>query len=331
NETIDLTLMKEIYAYRLSSQTSSILHLLRYFIKMQIAPYSTEIFLWITSLLFLLAAAIFIGKTIVSKKEWQTDNQNPLLAVLLFTWWVATLFSSIGIPLLDELFTNATGNLPVLREIRRNIRYMLPLLWITFFWLIQNASIWVKNLKNNPISKTIQAHVILFSIVITTAYFYQVQPFSDPVIQNSIHCLQQGKLVCDIPGNSNQKVEFYENVCDIVQPDELIFPDPSPAYLGDSLIPRYYCMRSIAYSYKDGGNVNTPSMIFINEWWEISQQIEKLLPTSETPLNFDVLKIAQIKQADYFIFINPDPKNLAEFDIQQIVYQNDYGVLYKLP
>jgi hypothetical protein len=328
---LDFNLIKEIYTYRLSSQTDPILRLVRYFIKMQIEPYPVEIFLWITSLVFLFATLVLIVKTLLSKKELQTGQCNLLIVALLASWWIAGLLSTIGIPLLDEFYTRSTGNLPVLREIRRNIRYLLPLLWITFYWIIQTASQRAADLKNNPISNTLKMNLYLFAVLVTSLYFYQVQPFTDPVIAQSINCLQQGKLICEASETKSQKLDFYEHVCQIVQPDELIFPDPSPAYLGDTLIPRYYCQRSIAYTYKDGASTGNSSMSFIENWWKITQEISPLLPTDGSTLNLEILQMAKNLDSDYFIFINPQPATLTDLNQDFIIYQNDYALLYKLP
>jgi hypothetical protein len=329
-EPLNMELIKEIYAYRLASQTSSITHLFNYFIKMQITPYTSEIFLWGSSLLVLIALLVLMSKNLLTKTKLQPQNQNLIIGMLLFAWWIATLFSTLGIPLIDEAYTNATGNLPVLREIRRNIRYLLPLVWITFFWLTHTISQWTRNLKNNPIPYILQTNVILFSVFISASYFYQVKPFTDPVVQQSINCIKQGRLICADAGDITQKMDFYDHVCNIVQPDQAIFPDPSPAYLGDTLIPRYYCQRSVAYSYKDGASTGNSSKAFIENWWHITQEIAPLLPTNEVPLNLDILQSAQSTNADYFILINPTPQNFLELNEEQIIYKNNYAVLYQL-
>nr|MBI9052114.1 hypothetical protein [Anaerolineaceae bacterium] len=331
NEVIDIPLIKEIMAYRLSSQTVNVIDLYSHYIESQIMPHSTVLILWIINLLFFMVSVGLIIHYLITKKDWFTNKPHLQTAVLIFAWWTAILFASIGIPLLDEYYTNATGNLPVLREIRRNLRYFIPLLWITLFWIIGTALAWTKQLKNNSIGKSLQTNLLFFAMLLAGAYLYQVRPFKDAALQNGISCLRKGKLFCDVTGNTVEKLAFYDNVSTIVQPKELIFPDPSPVYLGDTLIPRYYCIRSVAYTYKDGSSAGNSSMSFIKDWWKISQDMEKLLPTNDAPLNLEVLQIANDLNANYFIFINPDPHNLTLLNPDKIIYQNNYGVLYKLP
>ena len=328
---LDIPLVKQILEYRLTIQTITVSQLYRQYLQSEVLPYSSMVFLWLVSIIFLLVISFLLIKKFFTKTTGLSEKQNQLPSMMIWAWWIAILFASIVIPLLDEIYINATGNLPILREIRRNLRYFLPLLWITFFYIIAKLLRWSANFQDKNLGKSTQTNLFLLSTVVFALYIFQEFPKNNIVFQNITNCFQQGKLICEVPGNSQQKVDFYDHVCEIVQPNQLIFPDPSPAYLGDSLIPRYYCMRSIAYTYKDGSGAGTSTMEFIENWWKLAKKMDEVLPTGETPLNLDVLKIAQSQNADYFIFIHPDSRNITELDENNIIYQNEYGLLYELP
>ena len=120
--------------------------------------------------------------------------------------------------------------------------------------------------------------------------------------------------------------EFYTELRKYVDIDESVFPDPSPQYLSETLIPRYHSLRSVAYSYKDGGALGE----FLPEWWQITQALKPYLPPITPSLDPKVVEVARTTVAEYFYFIHPDETALEYLKTQDIVFQNEYGTLISL-
>jgi hypothetical protein len=328
SDSISMDFLQKITEVRLTSQTESMLELYgRYFSTYVLDNWSMLVLWGITGFFLIITACFVMG---ICRNLWIDHGVVPNQTHLtILSWWLAVLIVSIVFPIIDELYVKITGNLQVLREIRRTMRYFIPLLWLTFFWISVRFHLWLQTYEKNG-TRHLELYGKILSLFFAIAYLVQIRPDQNLAIQNQISCLQQGRLVCEVTGNEAEKIEFYDVLPTIVNQQQLIFPDPSPAYMKDTLIPRYYSLRSIAYTYKDGGSTGNTSIEFIEDWWKTSQQIKPYLPTSEKPLDIKVLDIAKQTGAEYFIFIYPDQDILLTLAQERISFQNAYGVLYYL-
>jgi hypothetical protein len=322
NEIYNIPLIKEIMSERLASQTESVFSMYSNYFQTYVATNWPLIVLWLVTIGFLIELPI---QEIIKRNKIDDGYKHNHKAV--YAWWIAILFASIVIPLLDEIYIQKTGGLPVLREIRRNLRYFIPLLWITIFIFISQINRWM---DQKGINKPAKGYLACIICVFMAIYAVQSKSFINNAFRHEFICLQQGKLFCQSQAGENEKIEFYQAVTRLVGKEELIFPDPSPDYMQDSLIPRYFCLRSIAYTYKDGGGAGSTTMQFITDWWRITQKLDPYLPNSEHPLKIDVLDIAKETGAEYFIFISPDPEIKLQLNQNCIAFQNEYGILYDL-
>ncbi len=324
----DMKLLQEITLERLTSQTESMGALYWRYFSTYVFENWTMILLWGISILFLGFALIsIIG--IGSKSLKTMTKQAGTTTLLLVSWWISILLICVVLPILDEIYVQKTGNLQLLREIRRTMRYYIPLLWITFFWVGTQILNWIET-QNRPQKKRTRFYWLVLITCFSILYIMELNPNDNLAIKNEISCIKQGKLICEVPGNEKEKIEFYDEVSSIVKQNELIFPDPSPEYMKDSLIPRYYNLRSVAYTYKDGGSAGNTSIKFIENWWNITNKISPYLPTSENPLDLAVLNIAKEIESDYFIFVKTENSDFEKLDAEKIVFQNEYGIIYRI-
>jgi hypothetical protein len=328
SDPANMTLLNEITLERLSSQTESMAALYSRYFSTYVYENWTMVILWGISILFLGSVAISIFG-FGSKSQIKISEPSKRVSLLIFSWWISITLVSVILPIFDEIYVQKTGNIQILREIRRSMRYFIPLLWMTFFWIFAQISSRIKIMLDFE-TKRIQYYWMMLAFCFSLLYFGNSNLLNNYAIKNEISCLKQGSIICEVPGNEKSKIEFYDHVTNIVQINELLFPDPSPDYMKDSLIPRYYCLRSIAYTYKDGGSTGNTSMEFIENWWKITNEIAPFLPNSDHPLDLAVLEVAIKTGSDYFILVKTENSYLEVLSQSRIVFENDYGILYSL-
>ena len=319
-DTLDATLLSAINLTRYSSQTKPILELYR----SDMWTYLRENWSLITlSLVFLGFSLWMIVRFIIQKNKIQKLDLSEKNSGLLLVWWGVLILVAVLIPLLDEAIATAFDRGLVLREIRRTMRYYIPMLWLNFFWVCQRALI-VFGEARQPSNGKFLVWIAIFSLFVT--YGIETKVWKNPIFVRQAECLQSGEWICKPDEDALAMYEFYTELQIHVQPNESVFPDPDPQYLADSLIPRYHSLRSVAYTYKDGGAVGD----FLPEWWRITQGVKPYLPNSERGLHPSVVEVARTTGAAYFYFIQPDEKALEYLKTQEIVFQNGYGVLISL-
>lgn len=308
-------LMQAISSYRYSVVTLSILQL-----------YLDQVLNWLSvhwSLfsMSLLAFVVVVRNLIafLRSKGRPKDEEGFLLAL----WWVVLITVAILIPLTDEAIAKVRGGELLLREIRRTLRYYVPMLWLTFLWVCARA---LQYAKSTSAQRQVNPLIVLAITLMIVLYGASTKIWRNPLVVRALDCILAGEVICRPTEETLAKYEFYTELSNKLSLKESVFPDPSPNYLADSLIPRFYSLRSVVYTYKDGGAVGA----FLPEWWRITQELEPLLPRDGQPLDAKVLEVARSAGADYFYFIQPASSLSIFLSSQDIVFQNSYGTLIRL-
>lgn len=276
------------------------------------------------SLILASLGALFVFFYHLSKHQRTNKQSNTItFSTLISAWWLIILILAIVVPMLDEAVARALGRQLILREIRRTLRYYIPMLWLTFFWICKLALDYFSKSEN-----TERLSKLVYSTIFALLIFYgaETQIRKNPLLVNQWHCLRSGQVVCQPTTEDLAMYEFYTELSKYVKPEESVFPDPDPQYLADTLVPRYHSLRSVVYTYKDGGAVGS----FLTEWWRITLGLKPYLPTADKGLNPKVVELARTTNADYFYFIKPNETTREFLKTQTVVYSNDYGTLIRL-
>jgi len=319
NQTIGFELLSRIQLFRYPNQLKPIREL---YLK-EVADVLLGNWVLI-SLILASIGALFVFFYNLRKYHRADKQSNPItLSMLISAWWLIILILAIVVPMLDEAIAHALGRQLILREIRRTLRYYIPMLWLTFFWICKLALDYFSKLENaERLGKLV--YLTIFALLIF--YGIETQIWKNPLLVRHWNCLKSGEAVCRPTSEALAMYEFYTELPKYVKPDESVFPDPDPQYLADTLIPRYHSLRSVVYTYKDGGAVGS----FLTEWWRITLGLRPYLPTADKGLNPKVVELARTTNADYFYFIKPNEITKDFLETQTVVYSNEYGTLIRL-
>ena len=243
---------------------------------------------------------------------------------LILIWLGGIILVCIGFSTIEQQIEFKLRTIPILVQITRGLRYIIPLLEVLALWPLALA--WRRTTSSSEIAVIRRfglsflgiAIFMFFSITFPQTYEYPIPDFRF----NSINCFIKGQLTCT---NQNllDKASIIEFIRNEIPDDSLLISIP-PTDIGGAV--RFEGLRSVAFDPNDRNRIalgNLAGAIAMNkenmEWDQISNR----------PLNqqlSDFLKFSLEKGADYVVIQSPAPEWLQENEI----YSNSTYALISL-
>ena len=246
--------------------------------------------------------------------------------VLLISIWIFGLvLIGGGLTWLGNTIAKATQTMPILLQMNRDLRYVVPLLEIILFLPLAYASKQIKGSRSIDTSKMISLKILgIVILFILTSSFYTVTKEKLDVkmyTQKTITCLTTKKLFCS-PMQNKHLVELLEYVRNETQENENFITYPSIDIRRQI---RYQGLRSIAFDIND---INALRIVdpgkalafrdLIDSW----ETIENVQDKKQQETLF--IQFARELKADYAIMLTPVN---AEF-VNEVVYSNEtYSII----
>jgi len=289
---------------------------LKDFIKITVLSSWINITIWV--MVFIGGISLFIKKGI-SDKNW--------IGYILAAWWLGISIISIFFPLMDNLITTALNRTPFEVELIRNIRYFIPLLLISAFYILSElANLFKLKTKKHTMS------IILFTAGFLLMYGWMLRYdfFNNASIDNTVNCWKSGELVCPLPDQNKIDQRF-----DLLGAISLRTPIGSRILCTEmwtDLAIRYYSLRPLVYDYKDGASFIYTNFNDLLLWWKQYRElwyIEKEIDNRKTYLD-QLVWFAKENKTDFLILIEKHDSYRYLPDELKLIFGNDYYSLYKL-
>ncbi len=208
--------------------------------------------------LFSLAAMNYLSRDSIEKKK-----------VIAVTMWVVGIIGmSIVFPMVDFTITDILKRNPIEIQFLRAMRNFFPLFYILFLWLFailyQNSS------------KLVGKIIPVFLCVGFTILWSNNNHFLEtPLISRTMDCWREGNIIC--PENNELAVrdEFFKAVNEKTPEGALI--------LSDDLAIRYYSLRPLAFSKKDGATFSFSNHQALLDWYQQSILYDELWQLRDDP------------------------------------------------
>lgn len=207
--------------------------------------------------------------------------------------------------------------IPVQVDLIRGIRYIIPFLLLFCLWSLVELE---KTLKTRKIFAVV-------GVLLVAIWIYQ-HPSS--TVLEAMACWRQGQLVC-VPTEYSETIAGLEAIKQLTPPEAKILP------VGETVekyaLPiRYYALRPIVYSYKDGGALAYANHADFLGWYHRYQQV-KAVKEEQSPHAKVKALIALSKQlsVQYCLIessLNPDLSSYS--DQANIIYTNSIFTLVKI-
>ncbi|MGV8025674.1 MAG: hypothetical protein AB2L18_03850 [Anaerolineaceae bacterium] len=238
--------------------------------------------------------------------------------VIAVTMWVAGIIGmSIIFPMVDFTIADILKRNPIEIQFLRAMRNFFPLFYILFLWpfakMYQNSS--------KLVGKIIPVFLCVGFIILWSS---NNKFLETPLISRTMNCWQEGNIICLENDELAVRDEFFKAVNEKTPEGALI--------LSDDLAIRYYSLRPLAFSKKDGATFSFSNHAALLDWYERSLMYDGLWQLRD---NWDEFIIAYTDFAyavdsDYVVIEKAYSLNDFYPADLQLVYSNEEYSLFKL-
>jgi hypothetical protein len=249
---------------------------------------------WFTSLIWVFVFIGGIGLFLLQRK-----SENKILLVLA-AWWISVLIVGVLIPVADHGLANALKRMPLEVDLIRSIRYAIPLLLLSALYLLSEFRLILGKKIDIKIRHVVTPVFICLGLLLLIGWVMRNGFFQNPALLQSARCWKSGQLVCPFPDED----EFQQQI-DLLNAVKADTPFGSRIMASadlSELVFRYFALRPLVYSYKDGGSLIYTNHAELLIWWRQFQEISQVQSNSSRKLYLDgLIKFSRKYLADYIM------------------------------
>ncbi|MCX6082575.1 MAG: hypothetical protein NTW32_23855, partial [Chloroflexi bacterium] len=240
----------------------------------------------------------------------------------MLTWMAGISFVTIIFPFFEQNIERALRIIPLQTELMRGMRYLVPFLFI--FWFYPLAE-----LTNRARRTQLIRIVLVIGTLITIAWLTVNPPSPFVSTPQVLRCWIQGKLICPIATE-------YADVLTHIREDT---PEKAKFVVfltnrWSGIEVRYLGLRPMAYAYKDRGQLAFTNLEALQTWFYFLRRENAIFSRHNSPALADQQKrmvdFARDAEANYILtdFSFP-PEVCKDLDIS-IAYQNTTYTILKI-
>ncbi|MCE9647076.1 MAG: hypothetical protein K8S20_13830 [Chloroflexi bacterium] len=246
-------------------------------------------------------------------------------------WMTGVLIASVLLPVIEQAIFARLKQIPPEFELLRTLRYMIPLILLSAFYALWMGRDYLQ--QRLPPDSTLPTRLLVAaSLVLVIAWSIwgptQQRDFRQVVRQN-ITCWTQARIVCDLPQKSMDFIGVLDAVREKTPIGARIFSE------GQEVAVRYYALRPLVYTYKDGAPLayTDPGQLLI--WSEQHEAMDKLAFIRKFPFRRNgfirgIVELAEKAGSEYLILAEPYDSSLFYPDSLSLVYSNGNYSLYSV-
>jgi len=250
--TKDENALEEIYTiidYRLAQGMVDFPTAMEDFVDIVLAADSLHIILFVTSIISL------VGMNFISRGK---EEKRNIRAVTM--WLLGILCVSVLFPMSDFAIAKMLQRNPLEIQFLRALRNFIPLFYILFLWPFA----WLYNKgkgggKRGIYERTIPVLICAGFIILWGGANGFLKT---PLLSKTVACWEEGKVICLENNELAIRADFFNTVRELTPPGARI--------LSDDLAIRYYSLRPLAYSKKDGATFSFSNHAALSNWYEHS-------------------------------------------------------------
>lgn len=187
-------------------------------------------------------------------------------------WVAGILLAAAVIPIVEKKVFAHLQIFPPELELVRNLHYLVPLLWFTLcyaLWTFKDplAAFFLRG-RSLP-SVWLQAGGFLLLFLWGGVGTVQRKELI-LTLRQDLTCLKQARLVCPLPPEQTDLIDVLDVLQIKTPPGARIFSE------GQEVAIRYYALRPLVFSYKDGGPLAYTSHAQLLDWYEQYVQMTAL-------------------------------------------------------
>ena len=232
----------------------------------------------------------------------------------LLLWMLGISFVTILVPWVEHSLERALRIIPIETELMRGMRYLVPFLFI--FWFYPLAELTNRGLKSK-LTRT----VFVIGTVLTLLFLYFDTPLPFTVTPDVVTCWTQGRIICPTDTNYADALTF---IRDQTPENAKFVVFLTNRWSGIEV--RYLGLRPMAYAYKDRGQLAFTNLEALQTWYYYLKRENAVFSRNVSPTLDDqrkrMLDFAKDAEANYMLTDFPFPPDVQKSLDVTAVYQN---------
>ena len=247
---------------------------------------------WLHVLLLSLGLFSLIVMNYVTR--FSSESRN---IIALQTWIAGILIVSVLFPMLDFMVASLLDRNPFQIQLLRGMRNIFPLLYMLFLYPLAYAYHYLKNRKG--ILKLTKYIIVLFCVLFICVWGAENEFEKTPLLSRTMACWKNGMFVCPEDEELAVRADFFAAIKEQTPEGSRI--------LSDDLAVRYYSLRPLAFSKKDGATFSFSNHQALLEWYEYALLYDELwyLQDDRDAYLDAYTDFAKIVDADYVVLEEP--------------------------
>lgn len=203
----------------------------------------------------------------------QKRKKDPILLSLI-SWWAAVFVVSVLLPVIDHALASRMQRFPYQFDLVRNLRFSIPLLLLSFLYLLVQFGSFLSS-RFSAKKKIISFSSAALGLLLFMGWLVRNDFFHNLAFLQTARCWTAGRLVCPFTDENkiNHQVDLLEAVRNITPPGSRILAAADTS----ELMIRYFSLRPLVYSYKDGGAFIYASLDGLRVWWQQYREMSRIL------------------------------------------------------
>jgi len=262
---------------------------------------------------------------------WHKDSEANLHLRQIAAWLTGILFVSGFVPMLEQIIFAYLRRIPPEFEILRTLRYLAPLILLAAFyalWLARDR-LQEKGVLSPHASQYLFAGAGIVLLLLWGISSEVQRPEFRGTVKQNISCWLQGKVVCPLSQGSMDFIGVMDAVREKTPVGSRIFSE------GQEVAVRYYALRPLVFTYKDGAPLAYTDQKQLLAWSEQSKTMDELAFIRKFPFRRKafikgIVDLARDIQSDYLILQEPYEAAVYYPEQLSLVYTNANYSLYEL-
>jgi hypothetical protein len=277
---------------------------------------------WFTTLIWVF---VFLGGIGLFLSQRKTENK---ILLILAAWWVSVFFVGVVIPVIDHGIANTLHRMPLEVDLIRSLRYSIPLLLLSAFYLLSEFRSIIRekiNLNSRPM---VTATFICLGLLLLIGWVLHNGFLQDPAFVQSVRCWKSGQLVC--PFQDEDKVKQRIDLLEAIKTDTPIGSRIMASSDLSDLVIRYYALRPLVYSYKDGAALIYTNHSDLMIWWQQFKEISWIETLDTRILYLDgLIEFSRKYLADYLVLPEAfSTQNYYPVGLDKVFSNTDYSLFH---
>ncbi len=241
-------------------------------------------------------------------------------------WWIITgiLVGAGLLPMMEHKIYSSLATFPLEFEMYRGMRYVVPLLLLLNLYLIWKYA----EQKNLPQKFAVLGSILLLGVWGYYGILFQKSDIAQATRQN-LKCFLKSQIVCSLPSNEKDFIDTMDALRNKTPIGARILSE------GQEVAIRYYALRPLAYSYKDGPPFAYTDHHALMTWYKDYQTMNELAGLRKHSFRRKgfinkFVKFAYQIEADYLVLSEPYQPEKYNHPALIMIYSNDHYTIFKI-